>query len=274
MNQKPAPKPKTRQDLGHRPPTIRIRSTGDRSGPDNDLPQLADIRADAEAQVQAQIDSRKEQHKRWNQQWIDHTWRPITPPLNSPEDPPKWAPLAFPKGAAYPTPPPTLPSEESQDRDDDVEMPDRPVIKQEEDAALGAESDTEPEFIFHIPGAYPIDEDMALDNKRDAAPACRLRYGRGGRCYLETRRKRPFGMISRGVVSDSESDEEHDDFYQVDQRKVFDYRVLTNVRSSRPDGSSGDRRHQISGEQSATPQQASGSNAAALQRQASAGSVS
>ena len=180
----PVPKPKARQDTGQRPPTIRLRSGGDR-GPENDLLQLSELQTEAEAQVQHTIEARKEQHKRWNQQWIDETWRPITPPLDSPDEPPKWAPLLSPS-ASYPTPPPTLPSEGSHDRDEDIEMMDQPPIK-EEDAV--ADADLEPEFIFHIPGAYPIDDEPVAPIKRDPAPASRLRYGRVGRCYLEPRRK-------------------------------------------------------------------------------------
>ena len=273
VNQKPAPKPKARQDTGQRPPTIRIRSGGDRSGPENDLIQLSDINAEGEAQVQHTIEARKDQHKRWNQQWIDETWRPLTPPLDSSEGPPKWAPLLSP-GASYPTPPPTLPSEGSHDRDEDVEMQDQPPIK-EEDAVAGASP--EPDFIFHIPGAYPTDDEPLAPVKRDPAPACRLRYGRGGRCFLEARRKRPFGFISSGVVSDSDSDEEGDDYYPVDPQKVFDYRCAANIRS-RPEAM-GDRGHyrSHSGDQSAMAagaQTGGGGHPPGLRQQASAGSVS
>ena len=213
----PAPKPKTRHDTGQRPPTIRLRSGGDRA-PENDLVQLSDIQAEADAQVQHTIEGRKEQHKRWNQHWIDETWRPITPPPDDANVPPKWAALLS-QSASYPTPPPTLPSEGSREREQDVEMQDQPPIK-EEDAVAGATP--EPDFVFHIPGAYPTDVEPYEPIKRDPAPACRLRYGRGGRCYLEARQKRQFGLISTGVVSDSESEEEGEDYFPVSSRKIFD----------------------------------------------------
>ena len=142
----------------------------------------------------------------------------------------------------------------------------------EVDAVAGA--DLEPEFIFHIPGAYPVDDEPIAPRKRDPTPACRLRYGRGGRCYLEARRKRPFGFISSGVVSDSDSDEEGEDYYPVDPQKVFDYRCAANIRS-RPEAM-GERGHyhRPSGEQSAmVAAQAAGGHPPGLQHQASAGSA-
>ena len=227
--------------------------------------QLSDIHADAEAQVQHTIEARKDQHKRWNKSWIDATWRPITPPLDTPEDPPKWAPLLFPEDA-YPTPPPTLPSG-SPTRDEDVEMTDQAPVK-EENTMAGATP--EPEFIFHIPGAYPLDDEPSVSIKREAAPACRLRYGRGGRCFLEARRKRPFGQISSGVVSDSDSDDEGEDYYPVDPSKIFEYRCHTNLRGSRPEGMPG-HRHSASGDQSAMIGAAQ--PPAELRQQASSGSA-
>lgn len=274
VNQKPAPKPKIRQESSQRPAMIRIRSGADRSAPENDLVQLSDIQAEAEAQTHHQVEQKKDQHRRWNEKWIDATWRPITPPLDSPDEPPQWAPLLFPEGA-YPTPPPTLPSESSPDRDQDVEMTDQPIIKME-DAVTGAVAEVKSDFVFHIPGAYPTDEEPLVSVKRDPTPACRLRYGRGGRCHLEAQRKRRFGLISSGVVSDSDSDDEQEDYFLVDPRKVFDYRVITNMRS-RPEGMSGERRHHPSGDQSAmiaAAQQSSGSQVPSLQLQASAGSAS
>jgi len=269
VNQKPAPKLKARQDTGQRPAMIRIRSGGDRA-PENDLVQLSELQAEAEAKLQQQIESKKEQHKRWNDHWADATWRPITPPLESLEDPPRWAPLLFPD-TAYPSPPPTLPSEGS--RDEDVEMTDQSPIKEEDTSAGAAVADFEPEKVFHIPGAFPIDDDPRPSFKRDSAPACRLRYGRGGRCYLEARKKREYGAISAGVVSDSDSDDEMDDWHPPDAEKSFEWRVLASVRP-RPEGMTGERRIHPSGDQASMAIGASGGQSRGLQQQASAGSAS
>lgn len=261
----PATKTKARQDTGQRPPTIRLRSGGERSGPDNDLVQLSDLHAEAEAQVQHTIESRKEQHKRWNQQWVDETWRPITPPLDAADEEPRWAPLLLPS-SSYPTPPPTLPSESSHDRDEeDVEMQDRPADLDEN--VVGGAS-LELDFkIFHIPGAYPLDE-PSPPSRRDAAPACRLRYGRGGRCWLEQKRNRRRGRISTGVVSDSESDgDDKVDLFSVEPQKIFDYRVAINSRS-RPEAASSERKQWPSGDQSAI----AGATSSTAMQQAAEGS--
>lgn len=233
----PAPKPKARQSTDQsRPQTLRVRTNADRSAPDNDLLQLADLQAEQDAQVQNTIEGRKEQHRRWNQHWVDATWAPLTPPLDDADEEPKWAPL-FAEGASYPTPPPTIPSEGSQERDD-VEMKDQPPLV-EKDASAGAAPDSP--FLFHIPGAYPLSEDEYEPVKREAAPVCRLRYGRGGRCFLEARRKRKHAYISRGVVSDSDSDEEDESYFEVKADKVFDYRVWLNSRSTHQQRPSGDQ---------------------------------
>ncbi|KAF2159864.1 hypothetical protein M409DRAFT_60458 [Zasmidium cellare ATCC 36951] len=89
VNQKPVPKPKARPD-GQRPPTLRLRSGGDRSAPDSDLDLLSDRQAEAEAHVNHTIESRKEQHRRWNQHWEDKTWNPLTPPPEPDESNLKW----------------------------------------------------------------------------------------------------------------------------------------------------------------------------------------
>lgn len=150
-------------------------------------------------------------------------------------------------------------------------MQDQSPVK-EQDAVAGAIP--EPQFIFHIPGAYPMDDEVFPQVKRDAAPACRLRYGRGGRCWLDARRKRPRALISTGVVSDSDSDEDDGPpFFPVDPQKVFDYRCLVNNRA-RPEGMTGERRHWPSGDQSAMAGApgTSGQQPPQLQQQVSAGS--
>jgi len=255
VNQKPMPKPKSRADQ-QRGPTIRIPAArGDRSAPEQDLLSLADLQADAEAAVHHVIESRKDQHRKWNEKWQDRTWHPLTPPPETADDPPKWASL-FQDSTGYPTPPPSLPSRGSQDGDGDVEMTDqKPVI---EDTSVA-----EPRFTFFVPPPYSVDGYYASgevdnpDHARNAHPACRIRYGRGGRAHLEVRKSRPRGVISRGVVSDSDSDDDIQEYHPVSDAKTFDYRCALNSRA-RPEG---ERRNWPGGDQTASS--AAGSNQAA-----------
>jgi len=267
----PVAKSKYRQDTAQqRPPTIRLRSGGDRPAPDNDLPLLDDSRAEAEAHVTNTIESRKDQHKRWNHGWEDATWAPLTPPEEHTDPMQKWAQFP-PAELDYPTPPPSLPSQTSQtSQDGDVQMQD---VEEEKDAVGGA--GPEPEFIFHIPGAYPV-EPEEHEVKREAHPACRLRYGRGGRCHLESRKRKARGYISRGVVSDTDSDEDDGPVYfPISDRIVFEYRAALNNRS-RPEGSTGERRQLSSADQGATAGAVGGNghpSPSLVQRQNSSGAA-
>ncbi|KAK5121980.1 hypothetical protein LTR85_004552 [Meristemomyces frigidus] len=277
VNQKPMMKTKSRQDTaqGQRPATIRIRSGGDRSAPDNDLPLLEDFRAEAEQFVANTIEARKEQHKKWNQHWVDETKYPITPPLEESDPMLKWA--AFPPTGLYPTPPPSLPSRSSQEQEGDVDMKDAPPPPEAEadaDAEAGATPD-EPDFIFHVPGAYPVSDAEAYDlPTRDSHPACRLRYGRGGRCWLESRKRKPKGQISSGVVSDSDSDDDYGpEYFPVPEKITFEYRAALNNRQTRPEGAGSEQRPRpwSSGEQSAAAGAGSHGHPAAMQQQVAAG---
>lgn len=190
------------------------------------------------------IESRKDQHRRWNQHWEDVTWEPLTPPADV-VDPPKWAPL-FPDPSGYPSPPPSLPSRGSHDRDGDVEMKDSHAT--EPDAEAGAEY----RFIFSVPPPYPMHTYPGDDGtfaKRFRNPSCRIRHGRGGRLHLEARKHRVRGAISRGVVSDSESDDDVESFHSVSDAKAFDYRCALNSANTRPRSDSGGR---PSGDQTAS----------------------
>lgn len=227
---------KTNRSGGQQRPTLRLsRSINNGNAAENDLVSLNDQRAEEQALVAHTIDSRKDQHRRWNQHWQDLTWNPLTPPPDDTDQPLKWAPLISDK-SGLPTPPPSLPSRSSHDRDGDLEMTDSQPPEQ--DTQAGAEAGPEYRFSFSVPPPYPMDTYFGDDNtfaKRSGTPSCRLRYGRGGRVHLEARRHRARGAISRGVVSDSESDDDIEDYYSVSEAKAFDYRCALNVRP-RPDG--------------------------------------
>ncbi|SMR57022.1 unnamed protein product [Zymoseptoria tritici ST99CH_1E4] len=257
VNTKPTAKTKGRGDgSSQRPATIRLRSVGERSAPENDLISLADLQAEAEAQVNQTIENRKFQHRRWNSQWHDGTWGPLTPPADPADKRPKWSPL-FPDSFGYPSPPPSLPSPTSQDRDGDTEMANS---KPQGEATCEAEAQFR--FTFSVPPPSSMETyfgEPSLFGKDLVNPSCRLRYGRGGRVHLEARRPRPRGALSRGVVSDSDSDDEMEEYYPVSEAKTFDYRCALNSRA-RPEGGrpSGDQAAIMAGAQQAAAAQQSG----------------
>ncbi|CAK4030975.1 Enhancer of polycomb 1 [Lecanosticta acicola] len=273
VNQKPVVKPKRPEGSGQRP-TIRLRSIGERSAPENDFPGglLADVQADADSFVQQAIESRKEQHRRWNQQWSDETWGPLTPPPDAADQPPRWAALPN-EAAGYPTPPPSLPSRSSQDRDGDVEMEDRkPPL--DLDTVAGAE----PQFTFFVPPPHSIEHYFGENQPfemvtQESKPVARLRWGRGGRLHLEARRPKRVGRISQGVVSDSDSDDEEPEYFRVSDSKSFDYRCAMNSRA-RPEGQrpSGDQTAIVAAQQAQQQQQAA-AVAVHQQQQVTAGSA-
>lgn len=136
-----------------------------------------------------------------------------------------------------------------------MEMADSHPAEKEQDAVGGAE---QYHFTFMVPSpSYPVDTYPRDDKRLDGPPLCRIRRGRGGRMHLETKRNRMRGAISRGVVSDSESDDDVDDYYPVSEVKAFDYRCAMNNRP-RSDGSrpSGDQATIMAGAQAAVASQA------------------
>ncbi|KAK4569743.1 Enhancer of polycomb-like protein 1 [Recurvomyces mirabilis] len=258
VNQKPTKQP-TKVPREQRPSTIRIKSNGDSrsAAPDVDLPLLEEWQEESQRFVLNTIDARKEQHKKWNQHWIDETKYPLTPPAEEDNPMDKWAQFP-PKGIhAYPSPPPSLSSHGSQDTGD-VEMKDAVVKVEDADQNMAGAEPESPPFIFHIPGSFPLSDVESEDeeSQRSAHPACRLRVGRGGRCHLEARKRRPYGQLSRGVVSDSESDDDDGpDYFPLSERITFDYRSALNNRPTRPElphqQSSGSHQRWASGDQSA-----------------------
>ncbi|KAI5365139.1 putative enhancer of polycomb protein [Septoria linicola] len=260
INQRPQPKTKSRQDGGRSGATIRL-APRTQSAPENDLISLSDLHAQAEEHVQQTIVNRKEQHRRWNQSWQDRTWQPLTPPPDSADQPPKWSSLNATGPTGYPTPPPSLPSRSSQDRDGDVEME-----EQKPKLDVNGRIATEPQYRVSFQPVSLIHEytnDLEPEAKRQRmdAPMCRLRRGRGGRLHLELRKHRPKGMICTGVVSDADSDDEVEDYHPVPESKTFDYRVaLINARA--------DRGYRPSGDQSAMVAQAQAAMAAGQAAQA------
>ncbi|OQO03636.1 hypothetical protein B0A48_10301 [Cryoendolithus antarcticus] len=252
VNQRPIAKPKPRQSTtDQRPTTIKLRQSFDRQQTENDLPSYEDQRREADEMVNATVEQKKSQHRRWNEHYEDRTWRPITPPADPVDDRPRWGFLPSPKAASYPTPPPTLPSEDSHKEDGDVDMLDAPAPLSpagDRHQALEATGGASPEPDFRIwtmPGSWPRDPSpFSPPIIRQPAPACRLRKGRGGIMHLEARKQRPFGLC-RTVVSDSDDSEDEDgrvDFFAVSDDKIFDYRTALHRSTVRAGAESGERR--------------------------------
>lgn len=268
VNQRPQPKPKARE--GRPGPMLKLSNNRsvDRVAEDSNLKLLSELQADAEEHVQHTIDSRKEQHRRWNQNWQDRTWNPLTPPLETANQPPRWAPL-FSEESGYPTPPPSLPSRSSQDRDGDVDMEDqKPVLD------VNAMANAEPRFAFYCPLPDVAESclsdhdssDERVKRRRLGNPSVRLRYGRGGRLHLEVRKQKRRGLLNRGVVSDSDSDSDAEDYHPVSDSKTFDYRCALNGRAQqRPEGVPAERRQWPSGDQTAMMAQGATSQTPAVQ---------
>lgn len=269
----PVTKPGKRQSEANRPATIRLRSLGDRAASvanaqDNDLPLLEDYVTEGAAFVSNTIEARKEQHRKWNQHWVDETKLPITPPLEAEDPMSKWAAWPPLLDGLYPTPPPSLPSRSSVEGED-VDMKDAPDIKPQLDTTSGAEYEPE---IFAIPGAWPETEDD--EPKPDKFPAVRLRVGRGGRRWLETRKRKPKGQLCRGVVSDDDSDDgQTPGFFSVPEGITFELRAAFNNRpTGRPEGTGSEQRQrQWGGDQQAG---AAAQGHPQVQQQGAAGSAS
>nr|POE56560.1 enhancer of polycomb-like protein 1 [Quercus suber] len=267
VNQKAATKTKARPDASQpRPPTLRLMSRSQPPTADNDMDPLADKQAQMDEYVTNAIESRKEQHKKWNLHWVDRTWPPLTPPPEDrDEQERRWAPLLAPE-SQYPSPPPSLPADESREKekDGDVEMQDVTTPPDAADVAIRRIPTPEPDTIFYAPDLHPDVPRPYKILKRDAAPICRIRIGRGGRHHLEARKQRHCNF-DRGVISDGESDDDDGpEYHPVPESKIFDYRCAVNSRA-RPEGMKGDRRTGSSGDQS-------GMAVAPLQPQASTGS--
>jgi enhancer of polycomb-like protein len=295
----PAPKVKARQDSSvARPATIRLRSLGERTAPEDNLVLLSDNLADADAFVNRTIESRKEQHRKWNANWHDRTWNPITPPPEPADDQPKWAPL-FPQGNGYPTPPPSQKSGSPVDGDGDIDMQDRkPSTTDLEDASNSYSQQQSRIHIIQAFSATPLAPLMStyfsdsqeaggstadFEAQQKSIPQCRVRYGRGGRRFLEARRTKVRAIVRAGAGVVSDDDDSDDDdverFIPVSDDKVFEYRMLLNrgglgggggggvpgpVRS---ESSNGERRTAAAaaaaGGSSSEEQQQGGANAAA-----------
>ena len=220
----PAPKPKQKADAGQQRPAMLRLSAGrpDARAPENDYVQLSEVQEEAVAAVQRQIDNKIAKHREWNQGFLDHTWNPITPPL---EVPALSGYLPRVVEVQLPTPPASVGAEDTGDaemkdaEDDSADLP-TPVSDQE-----GTLSQT----IFKFLSAVP-------ESIKKACPSFRRRYGRNGRLHIEERWPRKALIASNsGVVYDSDGDSEEETVvYPVDYYDTWNMNYRASLLASRP----------------------------------------
>jgi enhancer of polycomb-like protein len=192
INQKPIPKPRPRLDpaiinrgaMGAGAISkIPLSARSDGRFPESDMVQLHEEKARTEAEIKHMLQESMSKHSAWNNNWVDHTWGPITPPLentNGGRNPFRDAVTKF-----LPTPP------ESVSEGEDVNMIDggrtpNPYEK---------ESKTKLPIRFESP---PV-ELQTFHGMTLRRPSYRRRLGRGGRLFIDR----------RGLKRPNVDDEEH-----------------------------------------------------------------
>jgi len=202
VNQRPAPKPKSRPEgAPQRPATLRLSTSQreTRAAPENDLVQLDENMEDAALMVKRAVETKIGKHRDWNRGWIDHTWAPITPPLEAS------AMSSFlPRIEEFqlPTPPASV-SSDRQGEGADVEMKDT-----EKEGGMDlptpvsdAEAPT-PRTMYRFGEQKP-------DSTRQDICSYRRRFGRNGRLHIEECKPRTTVLAEHsGVVYDSDGDDE------------------------------------------------------------------
>lgn len=165
----PAPKPKPRVDVSavrgipgmNQKPQI---TRPDGRLVDSDLVYLEDQLAKKSEAIDGFIEENLMKHQKWNIGWIDHTWRPITPPLEQPVSKSDFRPVFT--SSQLPTPPASV-SDDGAGENMDIEQPSKQV---------------EPRRSARIRYATPPDDVPYQDQTR-----YRRRTGRGGRVMIDRR---------------------------------------------------------------------------------------
>jgi enhancer of polycomb-like protein len=136
---------------------------------DSDLVYLEDLLAKKSEVIETFIEDNMQKHQKWNVGMIDHTWRPITPPLEPRGSKSDFRPVFT--TSQLPTPPASLSSEGARDAMELVQE----------------DKQTEPRRSARIRYTTPP-EDIPFAEQ----PRYRRRIGRGGRVMIDRRGvKRP-----------------------------------------------------------------------------------
>jgi len=222
VNQRPAPKPKTKTDAsGQRPATLRL-STSRPEGraPDNDLILLSEVQEEAAAAIQRAVDTKIGKHREWNRGFLDQTWNPITPPLDT-------ASMCgyLPQVEEYqlPTPPASVRSGSVGDEVKDVEM------KNTDTPTPVSDQDMSSKMMFRFASPPP------REIQRQSLPAYRRRYGRGGRMHIEQRWPKKEAVLgTQGVVYDSDGESGDETvMYPMDYYDNLSLKYRASLLSSR-----------------------------------------
>ena len=224
VNQRPAPKPKSRPEgAPQRPATLRLSTSQreQRAAPENDLVQLEDVLEDAATMVRRAVDTKIVKHRDWNRGFMDQTWDPITPP---PESNAMSSFLPRIEEFQLPTPPASVNSDRAGEGAD-VEMKDN--AKESGMDLPTPVSDAEapaPGTMYRFGEQKPVQHDVC---------SFRRRYGRNGRLHIEECKPRTTVLAENsGVVYDSD-DEEQTVVYPVEYYGNWALNYRASLLSSR-----------------------------------------
>ncbi|KAF2094992.1 hypothetical protein NA57DRAFT_26938, partial [Rhizodiscina lignyota] len=183
INQKPSPRPRPILPPALRglPPgaqvpgrPVRTDSLAVRAS-DADYVQLGHIRSSMADSIKSFVADNMHKHAAWNKGWVDATWRPITPPLDSPDDESDLDPLG---SASLPTPPASVASPLA---DDDGKM-------DKSDAPAHNTRSRNPSVLDNsLTLSFASPEADSLSSPEPIRPVFRQRHGRGGRLLIDRR---------------------------------------------------------------------------------------
>ena len=202
VNQRPAPKAKSRPEgAPQRPATLRLSTSQreQRAAPENDLVQLEDTMEDAATMVRRAVETKIVKHRDWNRGFLDQTWNPITPPLES-----NAMSSFLPRIEEFqlPTPPASVNSDRPGEGAD-VEMKDN--VKEVGMDLPTPVSDAEapaPRTMYRF-------GEQKQDSAQQDVCSFRRRFGRNGRLHIEECKPRTTVLAENsGVVYDSDGDDE------------------------------------------------------------------
>lgn len=181
---------------------------------------LDDLQAKKQEIIDSFVEDNMQKHQKWNVGMIDHTWRPITPPLETRGSRSDFRPVFT--SSQLPTPPASLSSEGAGE----------PMELVQEDKQI------EPRRSARIRYTTPP-EDIPFAEQ----PRYRRRIGRGGRVMIDRRgvKRQKLESVDERVADrykyDVESSED-EEIYPVDWTDNNNIRYMTIIASQNSDNKS------------------------------------